>query len=98
MKVSFVAEECYQVLLSGSWDSDDCNWDWDYKYHEFPTCKEAVQYINSLTITADMPIVILLKRVYTLMSDDVGTWWESDDTYVDERINDDLIEYRKEVE
>lgn len=98
MKTAFVARECYQVLLSGTWDSDDCNWDWEIKDHEFPTCEEATQYINSLNITPDMPLVKLLERVYTTESDEDGDEWiVYDDKYLDEKINADPIVYRKEV-
>ncbi len=97
MKVSFVARECYQVLLSGTWDSDDCNWDWEIKDYEFPTYKDAIKYINSLNITDDMPIVKLLKRVYTIRQEEDDEWFDYDDIYLDERINADPIAYRKEV-
>lgn len=98
MKTAFVARECYQVLLSGTWDSDDCNWDWEIKDHEFPTCKDAIKYINSLNITDDMPIVKLLKRVYTIRQEEDDEWVDFDDIYLDERINADPIVYRKEVQ
>ena len=42
----FLVEIDTQVLVSGDWGSDDCEWEWDSKYHYFISRDDAEKFFN----------------------------------------------------
>lgn len=68
MKEAYVVREYSQVLLKGSWHSDDCVWDWETKETQFKTKEAARFYFETLSPTDDTPII----RLYFVTYDKYG--------------------------
>lgn len=57
-----------QVLKHGTWDSEDCDWDWDETRKPFYYLEEAKKEFNKATPTASTPII----RLYEIQYDRYG--------------------------
>ena len=60
-----------QVLYNGSWDSDDCEWEWECRTETFPTETSARTAFNKCKSTNDIPVIRLMKAL-------VDTEYDSD--------------------
>lgn len=53
-----------QVLLNGTWGSDDCEWDWEETTKAFRKYEDAMRLFKKQTPTADTPIIRLYRKDY----------------------------------
>lgn len=64
MKTLWEIEYNEQVLYEGTWDSDDCVWDWELSREKYPTLDEARRVFNTLHTTDNIPIIRLYECIY----------------------------------
>ncbi len=50
VKVVYEIEFIRQVLISGSWDSDDCEWRWKSDYEHYDSYEEAKEKFYGLEL------------------------------------------------
>lgn len=81
MKELFEVEVESQVLRSGTWDSPDCEWDWEGDYYYFSVEEEdkAREFFETVELSEDSPMV----RIYRVWEDKYGH--EIDKEWINER-------------
>lgn len=62
VKVVYEVEFIRQELISGSWDSDDCEWRWESDYERYDSCEEAKERFYGMEV-ADPYCLIRLNEV-----------------------------------
>lgn len=64
MKTLWEIEYNKQVLYEGTWDSDDCVWDWETFRVKYSTLSDAEKVFKTIHATSDIPIIRLYECTY----------------------------------
>lgn len=86
MKETYVVRGWYQKLLSGTWDDEYPEWEWDYQDSEYDSLEQAQFVFNSVKCTNDFPHYELLRVIPFRNYDPVvGYYYTSECEEIDEK-------------
>ncbi len=82
MRTEYHVQFAAQRLISGTWDSDDCAWEWEMWHKSYKRKTAAENYFNKVKLTSDIPCV----RLYEVLIEEKHNL-EVESTLLDERWN-----------